>query len=64
MFVRKMVSFELGEEIEIFFVLSRAWDKEKILSPTCGIEPHTFKFRAPILYHQLREYPLPLTFFT
>ena len=31
-----MVSFELGKEIEkkVFFsVLSRAWDKEKILSP-------------------------------
>ena len=27
-----MVSFELGEELK-FFVLSRAWDKEKILSP-------------------------------
>ena len=29
-----MVSFELGKEIEndIFFVFSRAWDKEKILS--------------------------------
>ena len=31
-----MVSFELGKAIEkkfFFFVLSRAWDKEKILSP-------------------------------
>ena len=29
-----MVSFELGEELrKMFFVLSRAWDKEKILSP-------------------------------
>ena len=30
-----MVSFELGKEIEkdFFFVLSRAWDKEKMLSP-------------------------------
>ena len=29
-----MVSFELGKEIkkDVFFVLSRAWDKEKILS--------------------------------
>ena len=32
--IREMVSFELGKEIEndIFFVFSRAWDKEKILS--------------------------------
>ena len=31
-----MVSFELGKEIEkdvFFFVYSRAWDNEKILSP-------------------------------
>ena len=30
-----MASFELGKEIEkdIFCVLSRVWDKEKILSP-------------------------------
>ena len=30
-----MVSFELGKEIEkdVFFVYSRAWDNEKILSP-------------------------------
>ena len=32
-----MVSFELGKKIEkdVFFVLSRAWGEEKILSP-CG----------------------------
>ena len=30
-----MVSFELGKEIkkDVFFVLSQAWDKERILSP-------------------------------
>ena len=28
-----MVSFELGKEIKMFFVLSLAWDKEEILSP-------------------------------
>ena len=33
MFLRKMLSFELGEEIEIFFVLSRAWDREKFWIP-------------------------------
>ena len=33
MFVRKMLSFQLGEEIEIFFVLSRAWDREKFWIP-------------------------------
>ena len=33
--IREMVSFELGKEIDkgAFFVLSRARDKEKILSP-------------------------------
>ena len=34
--LRKMVSFELGKEIEKYvfqFVLSPAWDKEQILSP-------------------------------
>ena len=33
--IREMVSFELGKEIDkgVFFVLSRARDKEKILSP-------------------------------
>ena len=29
-----MVRFELGKELrKMFFVLSRTWDKEKILSP-------------------------------
>ena len=32
--IREMASFELGKEIEKdVFVMSRAWDKEKILSP-------------------------------
>ena len=32
---KKMVSFELGKEIvKDIFVLSRAWNKDKILSPT------------------------------
>ena len=33
--IREMVSFELGKEIkkDVFFVLSQAWDKERILSP-------------------------------
>ena len=33
--LRKMVSFELGKEIEkdVFFILSWTWDKEKLLSP-------------------------------
>ena len=32
--MREMVSFELGKEMvkDVYFVLSRAWDKEKILS--------------------------------
>ena len=30
----EMVSYELGKELrKMFFILSRAWDKEKILSP-------------------------------
>ena len=37
-----MVSFELGKELrKMFFVLSRAWDKEK-----SGIEPQTFGSNA------------------
>ena len=31
--IREMVSFELSKEIKMFFILSQAWDKEKILSP-------------------------------
>ena len=33
--MKEMVSFELGKEIrkDVFFVLSRAWSKEKFLSP-------------------------------
>ena len=32
--IRGMVSFKLSKDIrKMFFVLSRAWDKEKILSP-------------------------------
>ena len=31
--------------------MSRAWDKEKILSPAWGIEPQTFAFRGSMLYH-------------
>ena len=57
-----MVSFELGKEIEkFFFVLSRAWDKEKIL--------RSQEERAPMLYNwatvTLREfqYEVYITFF-
>ena len=36
-----MVSFELGKKIEedVFFVLSRAWGEEKILSPYEELNP-------------------------
>ena len=36
-----MVSFELGKKIEkdVFFVLSRAWGEEKILSPCEELNP-------------------------
>ena len=40
-----MVSFELGEELrKMFFVLSRAWEKEKIMSPH---EESTSDLRIP-----------------
>ena len=38
----------------MFFVLSQAWDKEKI-EFLLGIEPQTFEFRAPMLYHRAKE---------
>ena len=30
--MRNVVSFELSKKIKMFFVLPRAWDKEKIVS--------------------------------
>ena len=39
-----MVSFALGKEIDVF-VYSRAWDKEKILSPH-----KESNLRPPMLY--------------
>ena len=43
-----MVSFELGKEIKMFFVLSRAWDKEEILSPheESNLRPSDSAFRC------------------
>ena len=42
----EMVSYELGKELrKMFFILSRAWDKEKILSP------YGESYRARMLYH-------------
>ena len=35
----------------MFFILSRAWDKEKNSESPWGIEPQTFGFRAPMLYY-------------
>ena len=35
----------------MFFVLSRAWEKEKNSESPWGIQPQTFGFRAPMLYH-------------
>ena len=35
----------------MFFILSRAWDKEKNSKSPWGIEPQTFGFRAPMLYY-------------
>ena len=35
----------------MFFVLSRAWDKENSESPW-GIEPQTFGFRASMQYRR------------
>ena len=37
-------------EKDVSLVLSRAWDKEKILSPHGGIEPQTHGIHAPMLY--------------
>ena len=48
-----MVSFELGEELK-FFVLSRAWDKEKILSPheESNLRPSDLRSDALPLSHR------------
>ena len=47
---RKMVNFELGENIEkVFFVLSQAWDKARKSESSCRIEPQTFRFGSQIL---------------
>ena len=48
-----MVSFELGEELrKMFFVLSRAWDKEKILSPheESNLRPSDLRSDAPPIF--------------
>ena len=39
----------------MFFVLSRAWEKEKNSESPWGIEPQTFGFRASMLYHWATE---------
>ena len=41
--IRKIVSFKLGKEIEkVFFILSRAWEKEKNSESLWGMEPQAF----------------------
>ena len=55
-----MVSFELGKAIEnkfFFFVLSRAWDKEKILSSTLflRIPRSDAQTTEPLRLHDERE---------
>ena len=40
----------------MFFVLSRAWDKEKNSESLWGIEPQTFRFRAPMLHHWTTDF--------
>ena len=40
---------------KMFFVLSRALEKQKILSPPLGIEPQTFGFCVPMLHHKGTE---------
>ena len=49
--------FWVGKEMEKdVFVLSRALDKQKNFSESpWGIEPQTFGFRAPMLYHRATE---------
>ena len=39
----------------MFFVLSRGWDKKKKSEFPEGIDPKTFGFRAPMLYHCATE---------
>ena len=48
--IREMVSFELGKEIKIdvFRLVTSVGQRKK---SQWGIEPQTFGFRAPILYH-------------
>ena len=41
----------IQKEWKMFFILSRAWDKEKNSESLWGIEPQTFGFRAPMLYY-------------
>ena len=47
-----MVSFELGKEIEkdVFRLVTSVGQRKNSESPG-GIEPQTFGFRAPMLYH-------------
>ena len=47
-----MVCFELGKEIEkyVFRLVTSVGQRENSESPR-GIEPQTFGFRAPMLYH-------------
>ena len=50
--LRKMVSFELGKEIEkyVFCLVTSVGQRTNSESPG-GIEPQTVEFRSPMLYH-------------
>ena len=45
-----MYDIIIQKERKMFFVLSRAWDKEKNSESQWGIKPQTYGFRTPMLY--------------
>ena len=46
-----MVSFELSKKIKYFFRLITSVGQRNNSEFSRGIEPQTFGFRAPMLYH-------------
>ena len=56
---REMVSFELGKEIEklVFRLVTSVGQRKKYYESPWGIEPQTFSFHPPMLYHWAIETP-------
>ena len=56
--IRGMVSFKLGKDIkkDVFRLVTSVGQRKNSESPW-GIEPQTFGFRAPMLYHWATETP-------